>query len=256
LLGEVMLGADRARNEITAHARAALHFCPEVQTIIEIGGQDSKIILLRQGYPVDFAMNSACAAGTGSFLEQQARRLQIPLDDFGDWAARAEKAAPLAGRCVVFAETDMIHKQQLGIPKEEIVRGLCHALVRNYLHGVARGKEIAAPILFQGGVAANEAIRHALIEALGHDVMVPPQHQAMGAIGAALLVAEDPPPTSSFRGFHAIAHASFRVEGHLCDGCQEQCEIVRYYAQDQLVASYGNRCEVGAKPDKNEPDVL
>jgi predicted CoA-substrate-specific enzyme activase len=112
-LAAYLMGADVVKNEITAHAVAVIDFLPDASTIIEIGGQDSKIIILQEGVVVDFAMNTICAAGTGSFLDQQAARLGISVEDFGQMALRAEKKARIAGRCTVFAETDMIHKQQL-----------------------------------------------------------------------------------------------------------------------------------------------
>lgn len=146
-----MLGADEVKNEITAHAVAATHFHPEVRTVFEIGGQDSKLILLRDGVVIDFAMNTVCAAGTGSFLDQQALRLSIPIEEFGCWAARARQPVRIAGRCGVFAESDMIHKQQMGYPTEEIIAGLCEALARNYLNNLGKGKEILPPVVFQGG---------------------------------------------------------------------------------------------------------
>ncbi|MFW5991945.1 MAG: acyl-CoA dehydratase activase, partial [Halanaerobiaceae bacterium] len=113
-LAGVMVGADVIKNEITTHAVAAAHIIPEVKTVIEIGGQDSKIIIIRDQIAVDFAMNSVCAAGTGSFLDQQALRLEIPIEEFGHYAVKAKNPVRIAGRCSVFAESDMIHKQQLG----------------------------------------------------------------------------------------------------------------------------------------------
>ncbi|MHA1796077.1 MAG: acyl-CoA dehydratase activase, partial [Promethearchaeota archaeon] len=143
-----VVGGDIAKTEIIAHAVAASHYYPEVRTILEIGGQDSKIIILRDGIVADFAMNSVCAAGTGSFLDHQATRLGIPIEKFGDYALRAKENVTIAGRCGVFAESDMIHKAQMGYTKESIIRGLCDALVRNYLNNVGKGKEIEEPILF------------------------------------------------------------------------------------------------------------
>ena len=162
----LVVGADVVRNEITAHSLASLNENTEIQTIMEIGGQDSKIILIRNGVPVDFAMNTVCAAGTGSFLDQQANRLEIPIEDFGGLAIKSDNAVAIAGRCTVFAESDMIHKQQLGHPVEDIIRGLSEALVRNYLNNVGKGKDIKGPIMFQGGVAANEGIRDAFRRSL------------------------------------------------------------------------------------------
>ncbi|MHA1560639.1 MAG: acyl-CoA dehydratase activase, partial [Promethearchaeota archaeon] len=150
----MIVGADIVKNEITAHALASLNERDDIQTIIEIGGQDSKIIIIRNGVAIDFAMNTVCAAGTGSFLDTQARRLKIPIEDFGGIALKSHTAVSIAGRCTVFAESDMIHKQQLGHPLEDILNGLCESMVRNYLNNVGKGKEILSPIMFQGGVAA------------------------------------------------------------------------------------------------------
>ena len=118
----LMVGADVVKNEITAHAAATVHFHPEVKTIFEIGGQDSKIIILRDGIVTDFSMNTVCAAGTGSFLDHQAERLGIPISEFGDLALTAENNVRIAGRCTVFAESDMIAKQQYGYSKAEIIK--------------------------------------------------------------------------------------------------------------------------------------
>jgi predicted CoA-substrate-specific enzyme activase len=161
-LAAYLVGADLIKNEITAHSVAVIDFLPETKTIIEIGGQDSKVIVLRDGVVVDFAMNTVCAAGTGSFLDQQAARLGISIEEFGDFALRANHSVRIAGRCTVFAETDMIHKQQMGHSIEDIVAGLCDSLVKNYLNNVCRGKEILPPVVFQGGVAANRGIQKAI----------------------------------------------------------------------------------------------
>lgn len=161
-LSAVIVGADVVKNEITAHAVAASTLVPGVRTILEIGGQDSKIIVLRNGVVADFAMNSVCAAGTGSFLDQQAARLGIPISEFGLMALKSQNPVRIAGRCSVFAESDMIHKQQMGHKMEDLVAGLCEALVRNYLNNVGKGKDISPSVVFQGGVAANQGRKELL----------------------------------------------------------------------------------------------
>ncbi|MBC7960991.1 MAG: hypothetical protein H7X94_14110 [Vallitaleaceae bacterium] len=125
-----VVGADCVKNEITTHAVAALLFHPQVRTIFEIGGQDSKIILIKNGVVTDFAMNTVCAAGTGSFLDRQAQRLGLPIEQFGGYALEAKMPVRIAGRCAVFAESDMIHKQQMGYDTPSIIKGLCQK--RNY----------------------------------------------------------------------------------------------------------------------------
>ena len=158
-LAGALVGADVIKNEITAHAVAASTYVEGVQTILEIGGQDSKIIILRDGIVTDFAMNTVCAAGTGSFLDQQANRLNVPIEIFGETALKSENPARIAGRCGVFAESDLIHKQQLGYPVEDLLYGLCQALVRNYLSNLALGKELLPTVSFQGGRIGKEPLR-------------------------------------------------------------------------------------------------
>jgi predicted CoA-substrate-specific enzyme activase len=240
-LSGIIVGADIVKNEITAHAVAALHVVPEVRTVLEIGGQDSKIIVLQDGIVVDFAMNTVCAAGTGSFLDHQAARLDIPIEEFGDYALQARNGVQIAGRCSVFAESDMIHKQQVGHPIESIIYGLCEALVRNYLNNLAKGKSLEPPVVFQGGVAANVGMKRAFREALGIDVVVPDHYNVMGAIGAALLAKELNPPLSNFRGFK-VTEIEYRTSSFNCKGCSNNCEIVKIMVDGEVLARWGGRC--------------
>lgn len=242
-LSGVIVGADVVKNEITAHAVAATELVPDVRTVLEIGGQDSKIILIRDGVVIDFAMNTVCAAGTGSFLDHQAARLDVPIEDFGGIALTSQKAAQIAGRCSVFAESDMIHKQQTGYKLEDIIYGLCEALVRNYLNNLAKGKDLNPPIVFQGGVAANLGMRRAFTEAIGHDIIVPEHFDVMGAIGAALLAKEETYRlgTTSFKGF-SVADLDYETSSFMCDGCSNTCEVIKIKVEDEILARWGGRC--------------
>ena len=242
-LANIIVGADIVKNEITAHAVAGLNFNPHIRTIIEIGGQDSKIVIIRDGIVVDFAMNTVCAAGTGSFLDRQASRLGIDISDFGSLALKSKSPVRIAGRCAVFAESDMIHKQQLGHNQYDIAKGLCDALVRNYLSNVGKGKEILEPILFQGGVAANIGIKKAFEEALNMDVIVPDNYDVMGAIGAAILAQEEMKNKrkTNFRGFE-ILNMDYKVKGFECNGCSNKCEVVEIRDKDKVLARYGDKC--------------
>ncbi|MCF6095499.1 acyl-CoA dehydratase activase [Thermovorax subterraneus] len=240
-LAAVIAGADVVKNEITAHAVAAIKEVPDVRTVIEIGGQDSKIIILRDGVVTDFAMNTVCAAGTGSFLDQQANRLGIPIEEFGYYALRSQNPVRIAGRCAVFAESDMIHKQQLGYKVEDIIRGLCQALVRNYLNNVGKGKEIRPKVVFQGGVAANVGMKAAFEEALGMEVYVPKYHNVMGAIGAALLAKDANVGKTKFRGFDA-SEIEFTADSFECQGCSNHCEVVNIRMEGKVIARWGDRC--------------
>lgn len=240
----ILIGADVIKNEITAHAISASAQIPDVQTIFEIGGQDSKFILMRHGVVADFAMNTVCAAGTGSFLDQQASRLGIPIEDFGSYAIKAKSPARIAGRCTVFAESDMIHKQQIGHSIEDIIAGLCDAMVRNYLHNVVKGKEVLSPIVFQGGVAANRGIKYAFEKALQMEINVPKHYNIMGAIGAAILAREKINKNNSktlFKGFET-SEIDYRTAGFECKGCSNHCEIIEMLMEGKMIARWGGRC--------------
>ncbi len=241
-LAGVITGADIIKNEITTHAVAASNVVPGVRTILEIGGQDSKIIILRNGVVADFAMNTVCAAGTGSFLDQQASRLGIDIRKFGTLALQSTAPVRIAGRCAVFAESDMIHKQQMGYAVPDILAGLCEALVRNYLNNVGKGKEILPPVVFQGGVAANSGMKWAFEQALGMEVYVPPYHDVMGALGAAMLAREATNrKNTSFRGFDT-AERDFRCTGFTCNGCSNMCEVLEIQESGRVLARWGDRC--------------
>jgi predicted CoA-substrate-specific enzyme activase len=241
-LAAYLVGADLIKNEITAHSIAVIDMFPEMKTIIEIGGQDSKVIVLREGVVVDFAMNTVCAAGTGSFLDQQAARLGISIEEFGALALRANHPVRIAGRCTVFAETDMIHKQQMGHSVEDIVAGLCDSLVKNYLNNVCRGKEILSPLVFQGGVAANRGIQKAIERELDTSLIIPEHFDVMGAIGAAKLVKRAKPSKTQFRGSD-LHQKSCSTRGFECSECENQCEVVQLLVDHQVVACWGDICE-------------
>jgi len=240
-LAGVITGADLIKNEITAHAKGVRSFVPDAKTVIEIGGQDSKIIILENGVAVDFAMQTVCAAGTGSFLDAQSFRLGIPIENFGEIALKSKNPTVLASRCTIFAESDMIHKQQIGHPTEDIIAGLCQGLVRNFLNNVARGKNIQPPIVFLGGVSENVGLRKAFEEALGQKIIVPPYNTVMGALGAALLVKENLPPKTKFLGFE-ISDKNIRCTSFQCQGCPNRCEVIEARIEEKIMARWGDRC--------------
>jgi predicted CoA-substrate-specific enzyme activase len=197
-----LVAADVVKNEVTAQAAAALHSHPEARTIIEIGGQDSKVILVSDGLVRDFGMNTVCAAGTGSFIDHQANRLGLNLEEFGELACRSAAPDRIAGKCTVFAESEMIHKQQSGADLAYIVYGLCQTLVQNYLNSVAAGKEIMAPVVFQGGLARNKGMLRAFEEELKLKLIVPARPEFTGAVGAAILASREASETPTrFKGF-------------------------------------------------------
>lgn len=242
-----IVGADVAYDEITAHSAAVLSLYPKAKTIIEIGGQDSKFIQLEKGIVKDFNMNSVCAAGTGSFLDQQAARLNIKIEDFGDIAVTSKNPTKIAGRCTVFAESDMIHKQQAGYKQEDILAGLCESLCLNYMSSVALGRRMDEPIILQGGVAANKGIVKAFNKLLGAKVIIPEHFGCMGAVGAALLAMEKGIKETKFKGFD-IARSDFKREIATCSGCSNRCELIHVYSMDingnkkEKIATLGSVC--------------
>jgi predicted CoA-substrate-specific enzyme activase len=246
-LAAAIVGGDVVKNEITSQVIATARCVPQAQTIMEIGGQDSKMILLRRGMVADFGMNTVCAAGTGSFLDHQAARLGIAIEEFGERALQSRNPVRVTGKCTVFAESDMIQKQQMGHRTEDILYGLCQALARNYLSNVGLGKEIRTPVVFQGGVAFNQGMVRAFREALETDeVIVPPHHEAMGAIGAAILALEEMrarKTKTEFKGFE-VSEAEYTTSPFECQACPNLCEIAQISLDGQVIARYGGRCDI------------
>ncbi len=241
MIGE-LVGADIIRNEITAQAKGGSHFVPDVDTIFEIGGQDSKYISMENGVVVDFEMNRACAAGTGSFLEEQAERLGINIkNDFADMAFKAEMPVSAGERCTVFMESDMMRFEQGGASREEITAGLSFAIVHNYINKVVGRKKIGNKILFQGGVAWNKAVVAAFENITGKEIAVPPHHDITGAIGAALLAKSAEIKNTRFRGFD-LAQRKILQETFLCTDCANHCNITKINDNDRELY-YGSRCE-------------
>ena len=240
-LGSALAGGDVVKNEITSHARAVAQVDPEIRTVIEIGGQDSKIIIMEDGMVSDFAMNTVCAAGTGSFLDRQAGRMGVTIEELGDMAADAEKSVSIAGRCAVFAESDIIHKQQMGIRDGELMAGMCKALAVSYMSNVAKGKKIKPKICFQGGVAANRGMKRAFEEILGCEIFVPWEHKIIGAFGAALLAKDKDRSITCFKGFET-GSADIELKEIECRGCSNSCTVTRIEACGEAHGYFGDIC--------------
>lgn len=239
----VILSASVVKNEITAHAIGTISVYPDVKTIFEIGGQDSKIILIENGIVVDYAMNTLCAAGTGSFLSSQAKRLGIEVEDFGEQALKSTNPTKIAARCTVFAESDLVHKAGMGYKREDIIAGLCKAVVSNYLNNVGKGKRIKYPVVFQGGVSKNTGVVKAFEEAIGSEVFVHKHGHLMGALGVAILARKSGIETDfSFD----LADVNFDTKGSECNKCPNNCEIICVYKNKKVIDAWGNRCDNGA----------
>ena len=247
LVGTI-LGANIIKNEITAHAIGTLSKYPDIKTIIEIGGQDSKIILLKDQVVIDYAMNTLCAAGTGAFLSSQAERLDIPVEEFGNIALTSNNPTPIAARCTVFAESDLVHKAQMGHKKEDIVAGLCKSVALNYLNNVGKGKKIASPIIFQGGVSKNIGVVKAFEKILNEKIITDENGHLMGALGVAILSKKEPEISFSFD----IVEKNFETSSINCSGCPNNCEIICVKKDNKLLDSWGNRCEKGSQALKTK----
>ncbi len=238
------IGADLVRNEITAQAEAAIAIDPEVDTIFEIGGQDSKYISIDNGVIVDFEMNKACAAGTGSFLEEQAERLGISIkNEFSELALGAKNPTRMGERCTVFIESDVMHHQQAGSKTDDIVGGLCYSIVLNYLNKVVGDRRVGKKIFFQGGTAFNKGVVAAFERVCGRPITVPSHHDVTGAIGAAILAMKEKTwEKSGFKGFD-LSKRSYAIDTFECKGCENLCEIRRVTCEGEKPLYYGSRCE-------------
>ena len=238
-LARDVIGAQKARNEITCQILGLSHYLP--RTIIEIGGQDSKCMQLDvSGIPIWYNMNSVCSAGTGAYLTTTATRLGVPIQELGELALQSTRRINIAGRCSVFAESDLIHKQQMGVPKPDLVAGLCQALARNYLGSVALNRNLQPPVVFAGGVAKNIGVVRAFEEALENEIIVPEHPELSGALGAARLARSSPESPLNLSG---------EVETHYteCRKCDSYCEITVVTRNGSKVGALGARCELWEK---------
>jgi predicted CoA-substrate-specific enzyme activase len=244
------VGADIVKNEITAQATAAAFIDKNVDTIFEIGGQDSKYISLKDGVIVDFEMNKACAAGTGSFLEEQSEKLNISVKgEFEELALSALAPCRLGERCTVFMENSLMANLQKGADRKDLLAGLAYSIVQNYINRVVAGKHIGDHIFFQGGVAFNKSVVSAFERYLDKTVTVPPHHDVTGAIGMGLIamrhMKEEAGKTAqtAFKGFE-LSKRPYEISSFECKGCPNVCEINRVkITGEKGFLFYGGRCE-------------
>ncbi len=244
-----LVGADVCNDEITAHKTGALHISTTlgsepVDTIFEIGGQDSKFISIENGVVVDFAMNEACAAGTGSFLEEQAEKLGISIKgEFARLALSAEAPTRLGERCTVFMERDVTGWLHKGEVVPNIVAGLAYSIALNYLNRVVRGRKIGKAIYFQGGTAYNDAVAAAFASILGKQITVPPHNGVIGAIGMALIARQWRHATNGqckFRGYD-LSKLSMTSRDFVCKACSNVCDIKEFTIEGQK-SYWGDKC--------------
>ncbi len=249
------IGADTIQNEITAQATAAIDYDPTVDTIFEIGGQDSKYISIENGVVVDFEMNKVCAAGTGSFLEEQAEKLDINIiEEFGTMALASECPVKLGDRCTVFMESDLNSFMQKGARNENLVGGLAYSIVYNYLQKVVADRKVGNKIFFQGGVTNNKAVVAAFEHVTGKKIIIPPHFDVTGAIGAAILAQRSMADgqKTRFKGF-GVRNANYTISRFVCQECTNHCEIRRVKIEGYKKSLfYGGRCEKYETDDRKK----
>jgi predicted CoA-substrate-specific enzyme activase len=246
------IGADVMHDEITAHKTGAVHVSREqggalVDTIFEIGGQDSKFIALENGVVVDFAMNEACAAGTGSFLEEQAEKLGISIKhEFARLALAARSPARLGERCTVFMERDVTTLLHNGATVPDVLAALAYSIALNYLNRVVRGRHIGEHIYFQGGTAYNDAVAAAFSAILGKSITIPPYNGVIGAVGMALIARDRSRGAGAgmsrtrFRGYD-LSRLERKTREFVCHACTNDCDIKEFTIEGER-SYWGNRC--------------
>ena len=243
------LNADLIIDEITAHARGAVEICPDVDTIFEIGGQDSKYISIANTYPLDFDMNKVCAAGTGSFLHELANKYGINIvGEFQEIALSSEKPVKLAERCTVFMESDLVSYHQKGVKKKDLIAGLCYAIVHNYLNRVVGKRKTGQRVMFLGGPSLNKGVVAAFENVLGRGLLVPKHREVLGAYGAAISVQEkmrlEEKNKSTFRGLDSAIKDRMKYAEKICRAdphCHNKCKL-KIYDFDGRRSIWGGEC--------------
>lgn len=241
------IGADLIKNEITAQTRAAAELDPEAD-IIEIGGQDSKLVIKRHGVVVDYQMNKACAAGTGSFIDELAEQMGVSVKngDFARLAFEAPSTIDLGTRCAAFMTQAVASAQQGGVPIEVISASLANSIAGNYLSKVVETRKLGDKIILTGAVFYNDAVVSAFQRALeGKSIIVPVHKEVSGAIGAALLAREAGAGTASrFKSFQKVIDSNHKLSTFVCKSCDNNCTISRLDIPGEKATFYGSRCDL------------
>ncbi len=242
-----LVGADLIVNEITAHATGALKVDPEIETVFEIGGQDSKYMYLKNGRMSQCNMNYVCAAGTGSFVEEQANKLGFSVAEVGD-RVMGLRAPPSSERCTVFMQQDLNDLLTRGYPKEEALAAVMYSVAQNYLTKVV-GKRPVSPkkVFFQGATARNKALVAAFEKILDREIVVSPLCHIMGAYGAALLVKRSQKTETGFKGL-GLLDRGLNLTYERCELCTNHCKITfAQFEGEEEKPSWGYMC--GRDPD-------
>ena len=237
----MLIGGDLTKTEVLAHTIGALHYKPELRTLMDIGGEDAKLMTIRDGVLEDFVLNNSCSAGTGSSLENIANRIGVKIEDVGDLALTSEKRLNISTKCGVFMQSAVVTYLNSGAKKEDILMGVIRGMVGNYLT-MARGKKLNPPYVYQGATARNKAIVKAFEEKLEEKVYVSENCDVMGAVGMAIITKRNNPKRTNFKGYD-IADKKYETKTLTARGCDNHCEITNLFEGKNYVGSMGNRCE-------------
>ena len=237
-----LIGGDVLESEVIAHYIATMKYHPDVATIFDIGGEDCKLMVVDNGNLVAFSMNRDCGGGTGAMIEYIANRMGIPIEEIGRTALKSTTRVAIPSKCGIFAQSAVVSKLNKGIPKEDILMGVCRGLVGNYFTMLAKGLRLSSPYVFQGATAMNQALVRCFEEEIKEPVRVPQRPDLMGAIGIALLAKEDFKEATKFKGFESI-NSDFTTQTYYGKKCTNQCEITRVLENQALIGYVGNRCD-------------
>jgi len=240
-VAKIIVGGDYIDSEIIAHVVGCQIEYPDVRTILDIGGEDSKLMIIRDGILADFRMNQVCGAGTGAMIEAIASRLGVKVEEVGDIALKSDNPANLSAKCGIFAQSAVVSELNKGRALPDILLGVCRALVGNYLL-LTKGRNLERPIVFQGATAQNKALVRCFEEKLGKPILVPRYCAYMGAIGIAELTRRSMDGRkTNFRGTD-IMRSEFSTRLSYCDGCENRCELLSIYHNGRLIGRIGSRC--------------
>ncbi len=237
----LLIGGDVLESEIMSHSIAAIQEFPDARTIFDIGGEDSKLIQIRNGQIENFMMNSSCGGGTGSMIEAIANRMGVKIEDVGKLALQSRNDISLPSKCGIFAQSAVVSKLNKGVDKSDILMGICSGLVGNFLTMLGKGKHLKPPFVFQGATAQNEALVHCFEKELNQKILIPKHCGLMGALGAAMITQEVKPRKTDFRGFE-VCDSNLVTRTIIGDGCSNRCEITFVFDDKNSVGHLGNRC--------------
>lgn len=237
-----LIGADILEPEIVAHFTATIKHFPKARTILDIGGMDSKLILVNKNKVIkSVSFNLNCGAGTGGGIESIADELNVNVNDVGDLALQSKNNFYSSGKCIVFARKAVIDRKNKGVDKRDILMSTCNALVQNYFAMLGKGKKLIPPYVFQGATAKNKALIKCMENELNHKVNVPPHPELMGAYGIALIAKEDFKGKTSFKGFNII-NSKFKTKTFICEDCTNNCEVTSIFQNRKKIGCMGSQC--------------